>query len=161
MDLRVPTLIIGLALLTACPVPGPDTAEPVGGPCDVELPEILVPAPVTCPVQPPTFDPEIVWEWSSCNLGVTVTPALGDMNGDGVSDVVFTAHEGWAGDPNHFVILDGTDGSELVNVDELSLGGDTWYPSGIGSVALGDVDGDGTPAERQRVSVSGSHAGAG
>jgi len=162
---RVPLVLPLLSLLAACdeapaPAPGPadsgiddtgcpqDTAEPP--PCEVELADPILPALESCPADA-VFDPVVLWSWQDGDMGVIVTPMIGDIDGDGVSDVAFTAFvpDGtyWNA-PGELLVVSG-DGTatELIRVAELTdpLTGTVHTVSGHGNVTLGDLDADGTP----------------
>ena len=131
---------------TACP-PDPEPAAP----CDLELPAPTLPTPVSCTGGGPTFDPVVLWSWEDGNMGVIVTPVIGDLDGDGISDLAFTAFESMGtfdNAPGELVVVSG-DGSvtELLRVDTLTdpLTGTEHQPFGHGNVALGDLDADGVP----------------
>lgn len=137
-----------LLSLIACPLPtpAPDSAEP--GVCDLELPDPTVPAVQSCPGDT-TFDPVVKWQWSDCEMGVVMTPVVGDLDGDGISDVAFTAFDvetAYTTGMHGELLLVSGDGSvtELWHVTEVEHDGDTYYPSGRGNIALGDLDLDGT-----------------
>ncbi|MCP4807664.1 MAG: hypothetical protein GY913_27240 [Proteobacteria bacterium] len=137
-----------LLSLIACPLPtpGPDSAEP--GVCDLELPDPTVPAVQSCPGET-TFDPVVKWQWSDCEMGVVMTPVVGDLDEDGISDVVFTAFDvetAYTTGMHGELMLVSGDGSvtELWHVTEIEHDGETYYPSGRGNIAMGDLDLDGT-----------------
>jgi hypothetical protein len=82
----------------------------------------------TPPVDPWSWT--IEWQWRGGN--VYSTPAVGDLDGDGVPEIVFT-HDGYG---SSLQVLDGASGAEV------------WSVPGIDNqsgVALGDVDLDGSP----------------
>lgn len=102
--------------------------------------------------KPPTpvsnLNPKLKWSWTSSavlpdSINVVMTPAVIDLNGDGVPDVVFgsTASRGGS-----FVevgvlrALSGADGRELFTVTDPALAINAW-----GQLAIGDIDGDGRP----------------
>lgn len=69
-------------------------------------------------------------------LEIRVLRSDGDFNGDGVNDVLATAHDNWSG--WGIIAFSGVDGKELWRVAKQQ----TFNPI---SAALGDVDGDGAP----------------
>ena len=105
-------------------------------------------APV-CDVTPTSGDwnPIVEWSWTGSatlpdSVNVTMTPAVMDMNADGVSDVVFVTYR--QNDPQGtngvLRIVSGVDGSELVTVTDPLL-----RLSSFGQIAVGDIDLDGFP----------------
>lgn len=136
-----------LLSLIACPLPAPpDTG--VSELCELELPDPVIPALQSCPVET-TFDPVVKWQWSDCELGVVVTPVVGDIDGDGVGDVAFSAFDvtGVNGFHQGELLLLSGDGSvtELWHVTEIPFNGETYIPSSRGNIAMGDLDLDGIP----------------
>ena len=128
------------------------TDEPEGGgpSCVDTLPTAAtVPIDEGCAFATPTgaFHPIVEWQWSQ-NVGapgydeVMMTPVVGDVDLDGLPDIVFTAYA----NPNYgsagaLVILAGDgSGEEAVYLD---VGGYT--PTGSAGIALGDLDADGIP----------------
>jgi len=103
-----------------------------------------------------TFNPVVEWEWSanpthSSYYNVMMTPVVGnitDDNGDGfideldVPDIVFTAyaHPDYSG-AGALVAISGDDGSTHFSMTSV----DGYGFQGSGGVALGDLDGDGSP----------------
>jgi len=129
----------------------PDVEDPtLGEPC----PRAVLPAGETTvdrdcafEVPPGSFTPVVEWQWST-NVGapgyddVMMTPVVGDLDADGVAEIVFTAYAANAyGSAGALVVLAG-DGSGEKGA-WTSLGG--YLPLGSAGVALGDVDADGTP----------------
>lgn len=100
-----------------------------------------------CVVQPtftPNFEPELEWAWTGSatmpnHKQVMMTPAVADVNGDGVPDVIFNSFAG----SNY-----NTDGVlRAISGDD---GHDLWAATdpadrirGASSVAVGDIDNDG------------------
>ena len=140
----------------------------LGLPAHAEDPELCEDAPT--PVTPTTlsdedcvretgvgtFSPSVKWQWTtnSTHSGyqhIMSTPVVGNLtddNGDGlideddVPDIVFTAFSGSAySSAGTLVAISGEDGSQLFSLS--SAGGYTFFASG--GVALGDLEGDGSP----------------
>lgn len=125
-----------------------DSAAPAS--CeDSDLPALPAVEPASCPTVP-AMDPIVEWRWPHDDFQgdyteVLVTPVIGDVSGDGVPDVAFTAFDTYEWDPGALVILSGDDGSLLLYEDTFIDGSELRYPPGLGGVALGDVDGDLVP----------------
>ncbi len=101
-----------------------------------------------CDFRPPagSFSPQVEWQWSgsttlSGSNQVMMTPAVIDLTGDGVPEVVFTTFQGsnWSTD-GHLRAVDGRTGAELFTVTD-----STFDVRAGGSIAVGDVDLDGRP----------------
>jgi hypothetical protein len=105
---------------------------------------------VECQVDPPVgaFDPVLEWSWTSSPvqgsaLNVMMTPAVIDLNGDLVPDVVFASTSSTGGgqvEVGFLRALNGDDGSEIFTVTDPSFRVNT-----ASSVAAGDIDLDGSP----------------
>ena len=97
---------------------------------------------------PGQIDATLQWSWTSsavepAALNVMMVPAVIDLNGDAVPEVVFgsTASNGGGTVEIGFLrALDGATGAELFTVDDPMLRVNT-----ASSVAAGDIDGDGRP----------------
>jgi hypothetical protein len=98
--------------------------------------------------QPGSFDPEVEWAWTSSEvlstfLNVMMTPAVIDLNGDDVPDIVFASTNstgGGAVEVGVLRVLSGGDGSELFTITDPTLRINT-----ASSVAAADIDVDGRP----------------
>lgn len=147
-------MIALLLLLTGCN--GKDDATPTdggagdggGGACTLELAsggdveaaycEALV--DILAGMEP-------VWQWTGDSTypdynHIWVTPAVGDVTGDGVPDVVFTTvYYYYYSAAGLLIVLDGATGEQHQMFD---AAGEDDYISASGGVALGDLDGDGT-----------------
>ncbi|MCK6502029.1 FG-GAP-like repeat-containing protein, partial [Myxococcota bacterium] len=103
-----------------------------------------------------TFSPAVKWQWqtNSTHSGyddIMTTPMVGNLtddDGDGdidqddVPDIVFTAFGGGAyTSAGRLVAVSGDDGSQIWSLS--SAGGYTFHATG--GVALGDLEGDGSP----------------
>jgi len=111
--------------------------EPTIGRC---LPN---PAPPLCEVRPDFEDVEIEveWHWEGVTVGgerfnrVIAPPAVGDVSGDGVPDVVVPVYTGASGATTVLVAIDGGTGTL-----HWSVGPGTDEPQWTAMVALGDLD---------------------
>jgi hypothetical protein len=100
-----------------------------------------------CEVQPPfspSFEPELEWEWTGSptmpnHRQVMMTPAVVDVNQDGIPDVVFNSFAGGNYTTNGVLrAISGDDGRDLWTVTDPAR-----RVRGAASVAAGDIDGDG------------------
>ncbi len=137
------SLIPSLLLLAACG--GPEfglgvTSDDLGVPLECGLETIFPedqPLIEECPQEAGTFTPIVEWG-AGQGESMRAVPAVGDLNGDGLPDVVGNFSSGLLpGNKGQLVILSG-DGTELFRNTTADLG----YAN---SLSLGDVDGDGTP----------------
>lgn len=102
----------------------------------------------TCEFHPPVgaFHPTLEWSWTSSSvepdaLNVMMTPAVVDLNEDGVPDVVFAstaATDGAFVEVGFLRALNGANGAELFTVTDPTL-----RVNAASSVAVGDIDLDG------------------
>lgn len=105
---------------------------------------------LTCEFAPTVgaVDPALEWSWTASavepgSLNVMMTPAVIDLTGDGVPEVVFASTASTGGSLVEIGILralDGATGAELWNVTDPTLRVNT-----AASVAAADIDGDGRP----------------
>lgn len=129
---------------TAPPPPPPDDRCPTDPPPDPEPAEVE-----ECRGEPTVgeFDPVVEWEWRDNPIhpgydDIMATPAVADISGDGVPDVVFSTFAGGAyTSPGALVAISGADGSTLFSLTD--LGGP--QPYGCTGVAIADLEGDGVP----------------
>ena len=109
-----------------------------------------------------SFDPVIEWtstaSVSFANAPDATTPYtmpavanIDDNNGDGridesdVPDIIYTAFDDWKSQRGHLRVISGDGAGEVWSVSDFTIDGQTYYPSCLGGVAAGDLDGDGTP----------------
>jgi hypothetical protein len=137
-----------------CVTPGDPCIDsydcPEGEFCEPTIDQCLPqPDPVVCELQPRFTAIEPVLEWSFEVDQVITAPAVGDVDGDGLPEVVINTM--WAVDPSgataeffgEIVVLDGATGQEQTRVEHLP-------PMSYGSYArstigIADVDGNGLP----------------
>ncbi len=122
-----------------CRQPG-EFCEPTLGRC---LPQ---PAEVTCQVVPDFDHLETVIEWSYTDYQIISSPFVADVNGDGVQNVVVNASRvdgtsNW--ETGMVVVLNGQTGEVVFEVPHNPP--HTFGSQGRGTLALGDVNGDGLP----------------
>lgn len=92
------------------------------------------------------FSPALEWEWTggTDNPGsrqVMMTPAVIDLDGNGVPDIVFSSYANNDYEENgHLRALRGDTGAELFTVTAPA-----YDVAGDGSLAVGDIDADGAP----------------
>lgn len=104
----------------------------------------------SCYFAPPigSFDPVLEWSWTSSQnepdaLNVMSTPAVIDINGDAVPDVIFGSTASVGGgyvEVGYLRALSGNNGSELFTVTDPN-----YLINTASSVAVGDIDNDGLP----------------
>jgi hypothetical protein len=95
-----------------------------------------------------SLTPVLKWSWTSSavlptSLNVMTTPAVVDLDGDGLPEVVFPSTSSTGGgyvEVGVLRALHGTDGSEVFTVTDTN-----YQVSTTSSVAVGDIDGDGRP----------------
>ena len=95
-----------------------------------------------------SFEPVVEWTWDAtdvvpASLNVMMTPAVIDLDGEGIPEIVFGSTAARGGGDLEIGILraiNGEDGSEVFTVTDPSLLIDV-----ASSVAAGDLDGDGRP----------------
>jgi uncharacterized repeat protein (TIGR01451 family) len=101
-----------------------------------------------CDFHPPvgTFSPQVEWQWTgsttlSGSNQVINTPAVIDLTGDDIPEIVFITYQGANYNTDgHLRAVDGRTGAELFTVTDPNFD-----VRGAGSVAVGDLDLDGRP----------------
>ncbi|MBX3273944.1 MAG: VCBS repeat-containing protein [Sandaracinaceae bacterium] len=140
-----------LCLADACVTPGAPCAEAIDCPldayCDASLGRCLPRSAGRCEYFPPpgVIAPEEQWAWSGsavepASVHVMMAPVVGDLDGDGVPEVVFNTYTsaGSYGGPGVLRIVRGDTGVEVRSITSPVV-----CPEH--GIALGDLDGDGTP----------------
>ncbi len=135
----------------ACVAPGDECTDVIDCPadaiCDPGLGRCLPRSSERCEYFPPAgvFEPAQEWHWSGSDVEpgyvhVMMTPVVGDVTGDGVPEVVFMTYAAGSsyGGRGVLRIVRGSDGTEVNSIVDPVLCGDS-------GLALGDLDGDGTP----------------
>ncbi len=134
--------VVSLLALTACGNASEDEALSGQGQ-DAAL------SGAACEVRPPfnpNFEPELEWEWNGGAVlptykQVMMTPAVVDLNGDTVPDVVFNAFQGSNYTTDGIMrAINGATGAEL-----WTNAGSSQRVRGAASIAAGDIDNDGLP----------------
>ncbi len=140
-----------LCIGEACVEPGNECVEElldcaVDEICDPTIGRCLPRPEGRCEYFPPSgvFEPEEQWHWSGSDVEPTyvqvmMTPVVGDVTGDGVPEVVFMTYGPMSyGSRGVLRVVRGDTGEELFSITHATLCGDS-------GIALGDLDGDGTP----------------
>ncbi|MET0401321.1 MAG: HYR domain-containing protein, partial [Cystobacter sp.] len=133
-----------------------------GGACtsntQKDSPESIIPAKAvgaarsqalaeSCTVKPPftgNFEPELKWSWTGGTTlpeykQVMMTPAVVDLNGDRIADIIFSAFAGTNYTTDGVLrAVSGNDGHEIWTVTDPAL-----RVKAGASLAVGDIDGDG------------------
>ena len=103
--------------------------------------------PVSCEVIPDFNDIAVVQEWSYTDEEVISMPAVADVDGDGLPEVVLNlAHLGQGNDwpIGAIAILDGQTGEVQLELDHDPLNGE-WGSHGRSTIGVSDVSGDAIP----------------
>jgi hypothetical protein len=95
---------------------------------------------------PGSFEPTVEWQWAASTGApgyddVMMTPVVGDVDGDGMPEVVLTSYAGNNYSTTGALVILSGDGSGEEGV-YTSIGG--YSPNSSAGVALGDLDGDRT-----------------
>jgi hypothetical protein len=139
-----------LCIADACTTPGDPCSEELDCPadafCDASLGRCLPRGPARCEYFPPpgVFMPEEQWAWSGSTVApdsvhVMMAPAVGDVTGDGVPEVVFHTYTSAGSYTGAGVlrIARGDTGEEITSVVDPVICPEF-------GIALGDLEGDGT-----------------
>ncbi len=138
-----------LCISGACVTPGAECTEAIDceleWDCDPELGRCLPRGPERCEYFPPpgVFEPEEQWAWTGSTVApesvhVLAAPAVGDLTGDGVPEVVFATYSAVPSGPGVLRAVRGDTGEELFGVTDPVI-------CPVAGIALGDLDGDGSP----------------
>ncbi|MCB9596456.1 MAG: VCBS repeat-containing protein [Sandaracinaceae bacterium] len=140
-----------LCISEACVTPGDACVEEIDCPldayCDASLGRCLPRGAGRCEYfpEPGVITPEEQWAWSGspvspASIHVMMAPVVGDLDGDGMPEVLFNTYDatGSYGGPGLLRIARGDTGEEI-----LSIASPLICPEH--GIALGDLDGDGTP----------------
>ncbi len=122
-----------------CVQPG-EFCEPTLGQC---LPQ---PDPLTCETVPSFSQLSVVEEWSFLTDEIISIPVVGDLDGDGVPEVVvnLTQQDGLSWPGGNIAVLNGQTGAELLRIPHDPTN-NQWGSHGRSTIAIGDVSGDGLP----------------
>ncbi len=148
-DLNICCASTDVCLNDGCVEPGTSCADDFdcaiedGKYCETVIGRCLdTPENVSCELPPDTdpLDPTEEWHWPGVEIGgklyenVIASPAVGDVSGDGIPDVVVPVYAGSNLDDAILVALSGKDGTLLFSIGGANL------PDSISPVALGDFD---------------------
>ena len=83
------------------------------------------------------------WSWTSSSTqpayrNISTTPVVGDLTGDGVSDIVFVTFRAASTSVGYLRAVDGATRQELFTADDFD-----WRVYGLATPAIGDLDGNG------------------
>ena len=138
-----------MCLAGECATPGSGCTDsfdcPEGDFCEPTLSQCLPqPTGPLCELRPEavTFEPTVEWHWDGWSLDdryrhVQSTPAVADVDADGLPEVVTVAYRAGTTHSNMLIMLNGEDGSENLMIEE-STYNVKW---GTGA-ALGNLDAD-------------------
>ncbi len=92
-----------------------------------------------------SLNPTLKFSWTSSSVlpqytNVMMTPAVADINGDGIPDIIFSSFYISYGIDGHLRAISGKDGSELFTVTNPAYNIIAYQ-----GIAVGDIDGDGIP----------------
>jgi len=140
-----------LCIADACTTPGDACADPIdcGADeyCDPAIGRCLPRVAGRCEYFPPAgvFEPAEQWHWNASTtdptyVHVMMTPVVGDLDGDEIPEVVFNTYQAGTsyGGRGVLRVVHGDSGEEAFSVSTPDICGDS-------GIALGDLDGDGSP----------------
>ncbi|MBN1210785.1 MAG: VCBS repeat-containing protein [Myxococcaceae bacterium] len=139
---RLMAALVALAVSGACNTPGSeDEAKARGAGNLADSCEVI-------PPYTPNFEPELQWEWTGSTLlpefkQVMMTPAVADVNQDGIPDIIFSAFRDNPLDDYDWKegvlrAISGDDGHDL-----WAVGDPAHRIKAAASIAVGDIDNDG------------------
>ncbi|RLB55586.1 MAG: hypothetical protein DRJ42_05785 [Deltaproteobacteria bacterium] len=140
-----------LCISDACTTPGDTCADPIdcGADeyCDSSIGRCLPRLAGRCEYFPPggAITPAQQWHWSGSTtepsyVHVMMTPVVGDLDGDAIPEVLFNTYQAATSYGGRGVLraVRGDDGTDVFSVSTPEICGDS-------GIALGDLDGDGSP----------------
>lgn len=142
-----------LCIAETCVDPGDACEEifdcPANQYCETGLGRCLPRVAGRCEYFPPPgeFEPAEEWAWDGsssatapASVHVMMTPVVGDLTGDGIPEVVFMTYNSTEsyGGAGVLRAVRGDTGEEVLTISDRPLCGNS-------GIALGDLDGDGTP----------------
>ncbi len=137
-----------VCLQPECVTPGAPCLDsydcPEGEFCEPTLQQCLPSQdPVTCELVPEFGDLELVLEWSWETDPTNTMPAIGDIDGDQLADVIVNTRDtGGSAFAGEIVVLEGASGIEKLRIEE-NPGADSYGSYMRSTPALADVDGNG------------------
>ncbi|WP_224372509.1 FG-GAP repeat domain-containing protein [Hyalangium versicolor] len=137
--------LVALAVGGGCDKPGEEAA---GGGGEVHGSGSLADNCEVVPPFTPNFEPELQWAWTGSEVlpefnQVMMTPAVVDVNQDGIPDIIFSSFRDAPGDELDWKegvlrAISGDDGHDLWTVTDPA-----YRIKGAASITVGDIDNDG------------------